>query len=124
MQPECRPGRYRWARYVTGLRRRCGYAVVGGYQVDYVAHDAAHLEVLGRVDPGDARVEQGAFVGRRDDPADHHRDVGPGVAQLLEDRWDQLGVGAGEDREAHHVHALVHGGARDARGREPYPLVD
>ncbi len=80
---------------------------------------------FGRVDPGDAGGQQRALVVRRDDAAHHHGDLaGAGRAQLLQHRGDQLRVGAREDREAHHVHALLHRGGRDAGRREADALVD
>jgi hypothetical protein len=45
--------------------------------------------------------------GARNDPADDDRDVGAGFGQLAEHRRDQLGVRAGEDREADHVDPLL-----------------
>jgi hypothetical protein len=44
--------------------------VVLGDHVDDVAHDAADLEVLARVDARYAGLAQGGLVGRRDDAAD------------------------------------------------------
>ena len=47
-----------------------------------------------------------------------------GLAQRVHDRGDQLAVGARQDREADHVHALVDGRAGDLLAGQPDALVD
>src|SRR5690348_16683975 len=59
-------------------------------QVDDLVHDPVDVEVLRRVDPGDAAVAQLLRVGRRDDPADHDRDVNALLAQQPDRLGDQL----------------------------------
>ncbi len=58
-----------------------------------------------------------------DDPADHDRGVDAGLAQRVDHGGDQLAVGAGEDREADHVHALLQRRGGDLRGGEADALV-
>ena len=64
-------------------------------------------------------------VGGRDDPADHHRDVArAGLAEPPQHVGHQLGVPAGQDRQAHAVHVLGHRRGRDLRRGEPDAGVD
>jgi hypothetical protein len=56
-------------------------------------------------------------AGGGDDPTDHDGHVHARVGQLGQHGGNQLGVGAGEDGEADHVHALVDRGAGDAGRR-------
>jgi hypothetical protein len=64
-------------------------------------------------------------VVRRDDPAHHHRHVVDARrAQPVDHRRDDLQVRAREDRQPDDVHAFLHGGGDDLRGREPDALVD
>ena len=96
-------------------RRRCARD-----QGDDVVHDPVELEVLRRVDRGDARGAQLGDVGVGDDAADHDRDVG--AVQRRDHVRDQLAVRAAQDREADHVHALVDGAsARSAPGSAGCP---
>jgi hypothetical protein len=53
-----------------------------------VAHDPREVEVLGRVDRGDAGCAQGLDVGLGDDAADDDRRVDAALAQRLEDDRD------------------------------------
>ena len=94
-------------------------------QRDDVAHHLVEVPVLGGVDGGHAGLAQRGGVGVGNDPADHDRDVSDArLGQRLEHRRDQLGVRAGQDREADHVHALLGGRAGDLGRGQPDALVD
>ncbi len=61
-------------------------------------------------------------VGLGDDPAhDHGHLAGAGLAQRLEHGGDQLGVRAGQDREADDVDALLGGRGGDLGGVSRMP---
>ena len=71
------PSRSRSAELAARLTRHGlgGDAVALLDQLDDVAHDQREVEVLRRVDRGDAGVLQRLHVGERDDAADDDRDV-------------------------------------------------
>jgi hypothetical protein len=89
-----------------------------------VAHDLRQVEVLGGVDRGHAGRPQQLDVGLGDDPADDDGHVDTAVAQRLHDRRDEFSVRAREDRQAHHVDALLERAGGDLRRRQPDALVD
>src|SRR5215207_6016016 len=95
-----------------------------GDQLDDLAHDPAHLEVLRGVDASDAGVEEPALVGGGDDAADDDRHVGFAGGQLRDDLRHQLGVRAGEDREADHVDILLDRRGDDLLRGQPDPGID
>jgi hypothetical protein len=80
--PASMPGRNAPVGYVRyGMAAN---AVVLGDHVHDVAHDAADLEVLGRVHARHAGRAQGGLVGRRDDAADHHGHRGGRLLELAQ----------------------------------------
>ncbi len=93
-------------------------------QLDDLAHDLVDVEVLRRVDAGDAGLAQALGVGDGDDPADHDRDLDALLPQQPHHLGDQLQVGAGEDREADHVDVLLQGRLGDLLGGQADALVD
>ena len=73
-------------------------------QCHQVVHDAIEVEILGRVDGGDAELFQHVDIVIGDDAAGHHRHVTqPRGAQALHHLADQRHVGAGENRQAENV---------------------
>src|SRR3954451_3650993 len=93
-------------------------------QLDDLSHDLVDVEVLRRIDAGDAGVPQRLRVGRRDYPADHDRYLDAFCLQQANDLGDQVEVRPGEDREADHVDVLLQGRLRDLLGGQANALVD
>ena len=100
-----------------------GHAVALADELHDVAHDARDVEVLRRVDGGDARLLQRRDVLLGDDAADHHRGGHARLAQRVDHGGDQLAVGAREDRQADHVHALLQRRGGDLGGGEADAFV-
>src|SRR5215467_14811977 len=95
------------------------------HQPDDVVHDGIELEVLGRVDGGDAETLQGCRVLRRDDAPHHHGDIVEAfLAHAAHHLADQRHVAARQYRQAYHVHRFFSRRADDLRRGEPYALVD
>ena len=83
------------------------------------------VEVLRGEDGGHARGPQLLGVTIRDDATgDHGYVCGAGHTQPFQHVRHQLGVRAGEDRQADRVHVLGEGGVHDLLGRQPDALVD
>src|SRR4051794_30547874 len=114
------------AAYVkdSSSARSDGGAVAFGDQIDDVAHDPVDLEVLRRVDAGDAGGEHLALVGRGDDAADDDRDLTAGLVEQADDVGDELAVRPREDREADHVNVFLDRRADDLLGGEADAGVD
>ena len=106
-----------------GIRPRAASA--GFDDVDDLAHDAAEVVVLRRVDARDAHRLQPLGILRRDDAADDHRHVAePAGAQPLQHLPHQGDVRAGEDGEADDMHAFLQRRIDDLGRRQADALID
>ncbi len=123
-------GRTRWRQ--SGMtkeklfRRVCCRRVRRAFDdAHQIAHDAVELEILRRVDLGDAGAFERAGVLRRDNAADHDRHiVEAGLLHARDHVADQRHVRARQDRQADHVHVLFRRRRDDRLGGQTDAVID